>query len=61
MATTFDLLIRGGRVIDPAQKLDGSLDVAVKDGRIAAVAAGISRLCRRPGPGCDRASWSSPG
>ena len=36
-----DLLIRGGRVIDPSQKLDGSLDVAVKDGRIAAVAAGI--------------------
>ena len=48
MATTFDLLIRGGRVIDPARKLDGSLDVAVKDGRIAAVAANI------PASGTDR-------
>ncbi len=48
MATTFDLLIRGGRVIDPARKLDGSLDVAVKDGRIAAVAANI------PASGADR-------
>ncbi len=36
-----DTLLRGGRVIDPAQALDGTLDVAVRDGRIAAVAAGI--------------------
>ena len=27
---TYDLLLRGGRVIDPAQKLDGNFDVAVK-------------------------------
>ena len=25
----YDLLLRGGRVIDPAQKLDGVMDVAV--------------------------------
>ncbi|HEY7140694.1 MAG TPA: amidohydrolase/deacetylase family metallohydrolase [Methylomirabilota bacterium] len=37
--TLYDLVLRGGRVIDPAQGLDGVLDVAVKDGRIAAVAA----------------------
>ncbi|HZS32480.1 MAG TPA: amidohydrolase/deacetylase family metallohydrolase [Methylomirabilota bacterium] len=36
-----DTLLRGGRVIDPAQALDGTLDVAVRDGRIAAVAAGL--------------------
>jgi len=40
-AMHYDLLIRGGRVIDPAQKLNGLFDVAIKDGRIAAVAAGI--------------------
>jgi dihydroorotase len=37
----FDLLIQGGTVIDPAQGLHGPLDVAVKDGRIAAVAKDI--------------------
>jgi dihydroorotase len=34
---SFDLLLKGGRVIDPASGLDGTMDVAVKDGRIAAV------------------------
>ncbi len=34
---TTDLLIRGGRVIDPANGLDGIADVAITDGRIAAV------------------------
>ena len=34
-ATT--LLIRGGRVIDPAQSLDGAADVLIRDGQIAAV------------------------
>jgi dihydroorotase len=37
----YDLLIRGGRVVDPSQKLNAPLDVAVKDGRIAAVAADV--------------------
>jgi predicted amidohydrolase len=27
----FDLIVRGGRVIDPASGLDGVHDVAVKD------------------------------
>jgi len=31
------LLIRGGRVIDPSQKLDDDLDVLVEDGRIAQI------------------------
>ena len=38
----FDLVLRGGRVIDPAQRLDGTMDVAVADGRIAAVAPSLA-------------------
>jgi dihydroorotase len=34
----FDLIVRGGRVIDPASGIDGIQDVAVEDGRIAQVA-----------------------
>jgi dihydroorotase len=36
-ATTYDLVIRGGRVIDPSVGLDGVRDVAIAAGRIAAV------------------------
>ncbi len=38
----YDLVLRGGRVIDPAQALDGVMDVGVTDGRIGAVAAGLA-------------------
>jgi dihydroorotase len=38
----YDLVIRGGTVVDPAQKLNGRYDVAVKDGRIAAVQSEIA-------------------
>ncbi len=34
---TFDLLLRGGHVICPASKVNGVMDVAIRDGRIAAV------------------------
>ena len=37
----YDLLLRGGRVIDPVQNIDGLFDVAIQDGKIAAVAASI--------------------
>jgi dihydroorotase len=37
----FDLLIRGGRVIDPAASTDAVLDVAISRGRIASVASDI--------------------
>ena len=40
----FDLILRGGHVIDPAQGLNGIMDVAVTDGRIAAIGSAI------PGP-----------
>src|SRR5256714_12633414 len=38
----YDLLLRGGRVIDPAQNLDGNYDVAITGGRIAAVLPSIA-------------------
>ena len=38
----YDLLIRGGRVIDPSVRLDAIRDVAIAGGRIAAVEAGIT-------------------
>ncbi|HYM05486.1 MAG TPA: amidohydrolase/deacetylase family metallohydrolase [Terriglobales bacterium] len=34
----FDLLLTGGRVIDPSQSLDAVADVGIRDGRIAEVA-----------------------
>src|SRR5581483_4016956 len=37
----YDLLLKGGTVLDPAGGLDGALDVAVANGVIARVAAGI--------------------
>jgi dihydroorotase len=38
---TFDLILRGGRVIDPSQKLDGIRDVAFSGGKVAAVGKGL--------------------
>jgi len=37
----YDVLLKGGRVIDPAQGLDGLYDVAFADGRVAAIAPSI--------------------
>ena len=37
----YDLLIKGGRVIDPSQGINGDNDVAVEDGKIARVAPDI--------------------
>lgn len=33
----YDLILKGGHVIDPSQKLDGIADVAFADGKVAAV------------------------
>jgi dihydroorotase len=41
-AATYDLIIRGGRVVDPSVGLDGVRDVAITAGRIAAVDANIA-------------------
>jgi dihydroorotase len=42
----FDVLIRGGRVIDPAQGLDGVLDVALAGGTVAAVGENLGGEAR---------------
>ena len=39
--TSYDLLLKGGHVIDGRNGIDAVRDVAIKDGRIAAVAADI--------------------
>jgi dihydroorotase len=41
-AATYDLLIKGGRVIDPSVGLDAVRDVAIVRGKIVAVAANIA-------------------
>jgi dihydroorotase len=53
---TYDLLIKGGHVLDPARGLDGQLDIAVQDGKIARIEAGIpgegaARVIEAGGPG----------
>jgi len=41
-----DLILRGGRVIDPSQKLDAVMDVAFADGKVV-----WSEASSRPIPG----------
>ncbi len=41
-ADEFDLLISGGRVIDPSSRLDRAADVAIRGGQIAAVEPAIA-------------------
>jgi len=38
----YDLLLRGGHVIDPKNQIDAVMDVAIKDGHIARVAKALS-------------------
>ena len=38
----FDLILRGGRVIDPSQKLDAELELLLVDGRVAELAERVS-------------------
>jgi dihydroorotase len=38
----YDLLLKGGHVIDPANEINAPKDVAINNGRIARVAAGIA-------------------
>ena len=37
-----DILLRGGRVIDPARNLDAQADLLVQDGKIARVEPGLA-------------------
>ena len=54
----YDIVLKGGRVVDPEQRLDGNLVVAIRGGRIAAIgkelpgavsadAQAIAPLCAR--------------
>src|SRR5512147_1278282 len=40
-AAEYDLVIKGGRVLDPAQRIDRVADVAIRGGKIAAIRPGI--------------------
>jgi dihydroorotase len=39
-----DLLLRGGRVIDPANNVDGITDVAIRNGRVVTVGTGVHHI-----------------
>jgi dihydroorotase len=41
-AATYDLVIKGGRVVDPSIALDAVRDVAIAGGKIAAIEANIT-------------------
>ncbi len=41
MAIDYDLILKGGEILDPSQDLRGKRDVAFKDGKVAAVAEAI--------------------
>ena len=45
---TYELILRGGRVIDPSQKIDGPNDVAFAGGKVAAVGPHL-----KPGPATE--------
>src|SRR5664279_6600729 len=38
----YDLILKGGRVIDPKNKIDAVMDVAIAGGKVAQVAPGIA-------------------
>jgi dihydroorotase len=53
---TYDLLIKGGHVLDPGQGLDAALDIAITAGKIVKIAAdidptGAARVLEMRGPG----------
>ncbi|MFN0103321.1 MAG: amidohydrolase/deacetylase family metallohydrolase [Bryobacteraceae bacterium] len=43
----YDLLLKGGHLIDPKNRINGARDVAIKDGKVAAVAASIPAALAR--------------
>jgi hypothetical protein len=69
MTQAFDLVLRGGRVIDPAKGIDAICDGAVAKGRIAAVQPGLPKSGTSidvrgalilPGTACAAAAASTP-
>lgn len=43
----FDLLVKGGRVVDPSQRLSAPRDIGIRDGKVAAVAENLSEVQAR--------------
>src|SRR3954469_2151059 len=41
IGSQFDVLLKGGRVICPASGIDGVMDIAVQNGRVAAIQQSI--------------------
>ena len=39
---TYDLIIQGGTVVDPAQSIHGTMDVAIQDGLIAELSPSLA-------------------
>ena len=58
---TYDLILRGGRVIDPSQKLDAIADVAFAGGKVARVGPASFRPAPAPPSAMCRASIVTPG
>ena len=52
MSELFDLILKGGRVIDPAMGRDALLDVAIAKGRVAALADNILASSGRTSMDC---------
>jgi len=38
----FDLLVKGGKVVDPSQRISALRDIAIRDGKVAALAENLS-------------------
>src|SRR5271170_1924481 len=56
------MLLRGGRVIDPANMIDGAYDVLVRDGKIAAVERAATRMNPHDATIVDLSGcWIAPG
>ena len=55
------LLIKGGLVIDPAQKLEAVRDVLLEDGKVSQVAAGLSRKLKDVPSYDAEGLWVVPG
>ncbi len=52
----YDLIVKGGRVLDPSLRLDAIRDVAIAAGRIAAVEANLADERRIPSMRAARSS-----
>src|SRR4051812_48365542 len=47
-AQSLDLVVRGGRIIDPASGTDGHFDIGVRYGRIVAIEPDLNQWIRSP-------------